>query len=109
MQDVLLIIETLLADFEWYEIPVTPATRAAACKLVVEYNLGGQDAIHLACAAEEGVDNIASLDKDFRRVNGLVLWNDQIYGQRRRKVRPRLISRPETHQSAAVPLAMDQG
>lgn len=46
---------------------------------MADYNLEGQDAIHLASANYVGVFDMASLDRTFRRVDGLNLWNDQIY------------------------------
>ena len=79
------VFETLLAAFTWYEIPVTTVEREQACALVTQYNLGGQDAIHLACAATEGINDFASLDKDYRRVDDLILWNDRIHGPPRRR------------------------
>jgi predicted nucleic acid-binding protein len=46
-----------------------------------EYNLGAQNAVHLAGARIAGVHDFASFDRMFRRVDGLNLWNDRIFDQ----------------------------
>jgi predicted nucleic acid-binding protein len=72
--------EILLSQCDWAEIALTPAIRAAAIDLIAEYNLNTHDAVHLASAREAGVVNLASLDRGYRRVDGLHLWNDRVYG-----------------------------
>ena len=72
-------LEALLGQFAWDEIALTPEIRAEALALMVEYDLGSQDAVHLASARLAGVRDFASFDRAFRRVDGLHLWNDQIY------------------------------
>jgi predicted nucleic acid-binding protein len=49
---------------------------------MADYNLRAQDAVRLARADVAGVRDFASFDRRFRRVDGLILWNDQIYGSR---------------------------
>jgi predicted nucleic acid-binding protein len=72
-------LNALLAQFSWVEIDLIPQIRTTALQLVAQYNLGGQDAVHLASATWAGVLDVASFDEGFRRVDGLSLWNDRIY------------------------------
>jgi predicted nucleic acid-binding protein len=46
---------------------------------VARSNVGSQDAAHLASAAEVEVRDFASPDEAYRRVDGLILWNDLIH------------------------------
>lgn len=72
-------VETVLEQFTWIELPVTPAIRRRATRFMAEYRLGSHDAAHLASAAQAGVADVASLDAAFRRVDDLDLWNDLIH------------------------------
>jgi predicted nucleic acid-binding protein len=72
-------LEALLVQFGWTEIPLTRAVRQLATRNIVRYNLGPHDAVHLASATEAGITNFASLDRGYRRVEGLHLWNDRIH------------------------------
>src|SRR5207253_1769858 len=72
--------ESVLSQFAWVEIPVTPVVRRLSTRFMAEYSLGSQDAVHLVSAAHEGVADLASLDAAFRRVDGLNLWNDRLHG-----------------------------
>ena len=72
----------LLAEFLWYEAPLTATVREAALQYMIEYNLGAQDAVHLASALLSGVRDFASFDRRFRRVDGLYLWNDLAFNHR---------------------------
>ncbi|MGI8553108.1 MAG: type II toxin-antitoxin system VapC family toxin [Dehalococcoidia bacterium] len=73
------LLTQLLSDFEWVEISLTPEVRSAATAYMAQYNLGSQDAIHLASAVGEGVHDLASFDRQFRRVGNLFLWNDLVH------------------------------
>jgi len=75
--------EALLDQFGWAEVVITSDVRRRALQYIAQYNLQSQDAVHLACAAEAGVVDLASLDEGFRRVDNLYLWNDHIYGASR--------------------------
>lgn len=79
IQELIQTVEDILAPFEWVEISVTPDIFRVAAQLMGQYNLEGQDAIHLACMQSLGIMDIASFDKKFRRVEGIYLWNDCIY------------------------------
>lgn len=72
-------LEALLDQIGWAEIAITSDVRRRALQYVSQYNLQSQDAVHLACAAEAGVVDLASFDEGFRRVDNLYLWNDRIY------------------------------
>ena len=54
-----------------------------AVKLMGRYNLGSHDACLAAIAFHTDVLDIVSLDKDFQRVDGIHLWNNDIPGRRR--------------------------
>jgi predicted nucleic acid-binding protein len=75
----LALFQRLIDHFDWAEVPVTSTVRARAVTLIKQFNLGTQDAIHVASAFETGVLDLASFDEGYRRVDGLVLWNDHIY------------------------------
>jgi predicted nucleic acid-binding protein len=78
LRDLLNDLEELLNQFNWFEIPLTPAVRVLASAYMADFALGSQDAVHLASAAAEGMPDFASLDSVYRRVDGLSLWNDLV-------------------------------
>lgn len=80
LQGMLAKLDSLLAQFEWIEIPFGPAIRLKAADYMAQYNLGAHDAVHLASALSEEVFDFASFDRGYRRVDGLYLWNDCMYG-----------------------------
>lgn len=69
----------LLDLFVSFEMEVTADVRAAATAAIARYNLGAQDAVHIATAQRAGIADFASFDARFRRVDDLVLWNDRIH------------------------------
>lgn len=69
-----------LAPFDAFEISITQQVRQSAVSCMTEYGLDSQDAVHVAAAGVAGVRDLMSFDKGFRRVEGLYLWNDRIYG-----------------------------
>ena len=71
LQAFLIAFEDLLAQFAWEEISLTPEVRMTAIDYIGQYNLGPQDAVHLASATLAGIFDLASLDQGFRRVDGL--------------------------------------
>ncbi|MGH2586380.1 MAG: PIN domain-containing protein, partial [Dehalococcoidia bacterium] len=73
------LFQRLIDHFDWAEVPVTSTVRARSVNLIKQFNLGTQDAIHVASAFESGVFDFASFDEGYRRVDGLVLWNDLIH------------------------------
>jgi predicted nucleic acid-binding protein len=75
-------LEDVLSPFAWHEIPTTIDINRAAIGYMARYNMDAQDAVHLASARAAGLNDLASFDRIFRRVDGLNLWNDQIYGRR---------------------------
>ena len=75
-------LEDLLSPFDWHEIPTTFHVNRAAIGYMARYNMDAQDAVHLASARAVGLTDLASFDRIFRRVDGLNLWNDHIYGRR---------------------------
>lgn len=74
-------LDELLDQFvEWVELPTDEAVRRQALTYIGEYNLGAQDAVHLASARLAGLNDLVSFDRGYRRVDGLTLWNDRIFG-----------------------------
>ncbi len=57
--------ETLLDQFGWAEVVITSDVRRRALQYIAQYNLHSQDAMHLACATEAGVMDLASFDQGF--------------------------------------------
>lgn len=49
---------------------------------MAQHNLNSMDACLLASARRAGTDHIVSLDSDFRRVDDIHLWNDNIPAKR---------------------------
>ena len=78
--DLLGALDSAMAQFRWVEVDLTPEVRRRAVEYMARYALGSQDAVHLASAALAGVPDFASLDDVFRRVDGLLLWNDRLHG-----------------------------
>ena len=76
----LALVDQMLAPFAWEEVSVTRNERVRALQHMMVFNLRATDALHLACAESVGVMDFASFDRGFRRVDGLYLWNDRIYG-----------------------------
>jgi predicted nucleic acid-binding protein len=72
-------LEQLLDQFPWSEVSLTPQVRSTAIRLVSLHNLRSYDAVHVASAFAAGCIDFASFDETFRRVDGLVLWNDLIH------------------------------
>lgn len=72
-------IDDALANFFWEEISLTPEIRKQSIEYMADHGLRPQDAVHLASTRAAGCENLASFDEAFRRVDGLVLWNDLIH------------------------------
>ena len=72
-------VERLLDQFTWNEVFITDQIQVAATEAMTRFRLLSQDACHLACAQQEGVQDSASFDEAYRRVDGLILWNDLIH------------------------------
>ena len=64
----------------WGQPVITCRARSIALEFVSRYNVGPHDAANLASAQFAGVLDLASFDRGYRRVDGLFLWNDRIYG-----------------------------
>jgi predicted nucleic acid-binding protein len=78
----LLPLEDLLGQFAgWAEIPVTADAWARSRHFLIEYDVSGQDAVHLA-AIESLTDirDVASFDKKLRRLDGWYVWIDPVNG-----------------------------
>lgn len=74
------LLDNLLAHFDYEEVALNKSIRLQALEYMAQYNCDGNDAIHLATAFAVGVLDLASFDRGYRRVEGLYLWNDKIYG-----------------------------
>lgn len=48
---------------------ITPQTFERSLAVMQEWGLLGNDALHVACMEEQGIDMIATYDRDFSRVN----------------------------------------
>lgn len=72
-------LDTMLAQFVWNEISLTPSIRLLASRYIARHRFGAHDAVHLASAEYAGVSDVATFDEAYRRVDGFVLWNDLIH------------------------------
>lgn len=79
LQSMLEAFDTMLAQFAWSEITLAPAVRQRANRYIARYRLSAHDAVHAASAEYAGVTDLAALDEAYRRVDGIVLWNDLIH------------------------------
>jgi predicted nucleic acid-binding protein len=74
-------LDGMLSQVNKVEVGINAVVRQRAVALMVQFNLGSQDAIHLASAYVAGVRDLASFDRHFRRVDGLHLWNDKLFAE----------------------------
>lgn len=72
-------MKELLAHFDVYEIELTSAIQELAVTYSADHKLDSQDAVHLASMTMAHVLDLASFDSDFRDIDGLHLWNDNIH------------------------------
>jgi predicted nucleic acid-binding protein len=63
----LTLLQQLLDQFAWVEVPLTRDVRETALEMMKELNLDPHDAVHLATATLNGVLDFASMDRAFRR------------------------------------------
>jgi len=73
-----ILLDQFLAQFPRTEIRLGRRVVSMAIELVGRFDLQSYDAVHLASAFHAGCTDIASLDKDFRRVDGIRLWNNRL-------------------------------
>jgi predicted nucleic acid-binding protein len=67
-------LRVLLAQFGAVEIATDRAQLDLAVDLCAEYNLRPHDALVVALGQLSEVGDLVSLDRDFRRVDGITLW-----------------------------------
>jgi len=77
-------LRDFLRLFERYEVRIGVRLLNRALPVMAHYNLRSHDACVVACALHTEVPHIASLDRDFCRVDGIELWNNDIPSRRRR-------------------------
>ncbi len=68
--------------FDRYEVRLSARLQDRALGFMGRFNLKPMDACLVACAFQSDVPHIASLDRDFRRVDDVHLWNDHIPSRR---------------------------
>jgi predicted nucleic acid-binding protein len=69
-------LDQVLTQFSFVEVPLDAAIRRAALALMARHALGSQDSVHVATAFAAGTRDLVSFDATYRRVDGLLLWND---------------------------------
>jgi predicted nucleic acid-binding protein len=67
-------LQTFLSAFNRKEVRVTKSLMKSAAAHVAEFNLGSHDAIAIAIS-RTGVQDIAALDRGFKNVDGIELWD----------------------------------
>ncbi|MEX0786140.1 MAG: type II toxin-antitoxin system VapC family toxin [Dehalococcoidia bacterium] len=76
-----------LSRFNRYEVRLSATLQNNARRLMASYNLRPMDACLVAGAFQTGVQHVASLDRDFRRVDDIDLWNGHVPARRQAKRR----------------------
>jgi predicted nucleic acid-binding protein len=61
-------------DAATIQLPVPLTVRARAFQLIKDFNLLPTDAYHIAIALEAGVNAFVTLDMDFLRVDGIIVY-----------------------------------
>ena len=75
-------LSSFLASFKQYEVRLSAPLFAETREIMARYGLKPMDACFLAAAVRIGVTDIVSLDSDFRKVDGIHLWNDHVPARR---------------------------
>jgi len=70
-------LQTFLSAFNRKEVRVTKQLMKSATLHVAEFNLGSHDAIAIAIS-RAGVPDIAALDRGFKNVDGIELWDGML-------------------------------
>jgi len=68
-------LNDLLGSFLRRRVGISKRLMSAASILVAEFNLSSHDALLIAVARETRVQHLVSFDRDFRRVDGIELWD----------------------------------
>jgi predicted nucleic acid-binding protein len=55
-------------------LPTSEQVKEKAFQLMSDYSLLPTDAFHIATALEHGINNFATLDEDFLRVDGIIVY-----------------------------------
>lgn len=71
-----------LSRFNRFDVRLSARLQDRARRLMARYNLKSLDACVVAAAFQTNVTSIASLDRRFRRVDDIHLWNDHIPARR---------------------------
>lgn len=72
-----ILLRRFLSQFPRVEVRLNNTVVDEMLTLMGNYNLKAQDAVHVASAFYVGCSDIASLDPDFRWVDGIRLWNNR--------------------------------
>jgi predicted nucleic acid-binding protein len=76
------LFESFIDQFSRVEVRLDQRLQRETREQMAQHNLNSMDACLLATALRAGTDHIVSLDSDFRRVDGIDLWNDNIPAKR---------------------------
>ena len=71
------LLHRFLAQFRRAEIRLSQRVVSLAIELVGRFDLQSYDAVQVASTLDAGCADMASLDGDFRRVDGIHLWNNR--------------------------------
>lgn len=71
------LLRRFLSQFPRREVRLNRRILSTMVSLMGRYNLKSLDAIQVASAWDVGCNELATLDDDFRRVDGLRLWNNR--------------------------------
>ena len=71
-------LNDLLTSFLRRRVGINRPLMRVASRLVATFNLKAHDALVVAVAHALGVPHIASFDRDFRRVDGIELWDGSL-------------------------------
>lgn len=72
-------LENFLAAFNQRQINISRALMRQASAMAARYDLQSHDALVVALARDIGVANLAAIDRGFRVVDGLELWDGLLH------------------------------
>jgi predicted nucleic acid-binding protein len=68
-------LEQFLASFNRHRVNITSSLMQSASDFAAYYELNSHDALVVAVLRDLGISNLAAIDRDFRPIDWLQLWD----------------------------------